>query len=69
VANSEIRNALKIVREAEEAVTEALAKSGLTQPQRDLLDEISDFLRDLDNFLVIMDLGKVLKNSSRSPGN
>jgi hypothetical protein len=58
MANTEIRNALKIVREAENAVTDALDKPDLTQKQRDLLDELSDSLRDLDTLLVMIDLNK-----------
>jgi septal ring factor EnvC (AmiA/AmiB activator) len=60
MANTEIRNALKSVREAEDAVTEALDQSGLTQSQRNFLNDLLDFLRDMDNHLVVIDLGKSL---------
>ncbi len=60
MANTEIRNTLKRIREAQNAVTSALDKSGLTQPQRDLLDELSDFFRDIDTTLVMTELNKSL---------
>ncbi|HBG07302.1 MAG: hypothetical protein A2075_15215 [Geobacteraceae bacterium GWC2_58_44] len=56
MANTEIRKTLQYVREAENEVTAALQQSGLTQSQRDLLDELADALRDLDNQLVLDDV-------------
>jgi hypothetical protein len=56
MANTEIRKTLQYVREAEDEVTALLRQSGLTQDQRDLLDELSDALRGLDTMLVFDDL-------------
>lgn len=56
MANTEIRKTLQYVREAETEVNAALQQSGLTQAQRDLLDELAEALRDLDNQLVLDDL-------------
>jgi flavin-binding protein dodecin len=58
MANTEIRKVLKHVREAEAAVAHELKQSGLTTPERKLLDQLSDSLRDLDNLLLIIDLNK-----------
>jgi hypothetical protein len=58
MANTEIRNALRCVRGAEDAVTAALDQSNLTQQQRNLLNNLLDLLRDIDNFLVEMDLSE-----------
>lgn len=56
MANTEKVKALKLVRQAEDAVTDALDISGLNKTQRKLLDELSDYLRDLDYFLVMSEL-------------
>jgi hypothetical protein len=58
MANTEIRNVLQQVREAENAVKEALDRPGLTQQERDLLTESFDALRDLDNTLVLADMSR-----------
>ncbi len=58
MANTEIRNALQYVRKAEEEILEVLKQPGLNQSERDLLDEVSDIMRDLDNLLVKIDLSK-----------
>ncbi len=60
MANTEIKNTLKRIRKAQNAVTNALDKSRLTQPQRDLLDELSDLFRDIDNTLLMTELNKSL---------
>ncbi len=69
MANTEIMSVLKRVRKAQDAVTDALDKSGLTQPQRNLLDELSDFLRDLDNtymnFKLKTGIDKLAKKSKK----
>ena len=56
MANTEILKALRLVRAAEDAVTAALNGSALKQPQRDVLDALSDVLRNLDSVLLTADL-------------
>ena len=56
MANTEKINVLKIVREAENIVTDTLKKTGLTNPQRGILDELSDTLREIDNLLLLNEL-------------
>ena len=56
MANTEVRETLQYVRDAESEITAALQQSGLTRIQRDLLDELGDALRDLDNQLALEDL-------------
>jgi hypothetical protein len=53
MAEIDIETTLHSVREAERSVTAALRQSGLTQNQRDLLDELAETLRDLDNQLAL----------------
>ncbi len=55
MANTEIRNALRLVHEAETAVREALNQP-LTERQLDDLTELFKLLVDLDDTLVIIDL-------------
>jgi hypothetical protein len=56
MANTDTKKLLKQVRDAETAVTKALDGTSLTQPQRDLLDDLTDALHDLDTFLLSLDL-------------
>ena len=53
MADTDIETTLHLVREAERSVTAALRQSGLTQTQRDQLDELAETLRDLDNQLAL----------------
>ena len=68
MANTEIRNALQILRQAEESVTDSLEQSGLTQEARDLLNEALDVLRDVDNLLVKIDLSQGAKDLEEKSG-
>jgi oligoribonuclease (3'-5' exoribonuclease) len=54
--NTEIRKALKNLRDAETVVRESLEGGGLTTAERDHLSEVMGTLTDLDNFLVLEDL-------------
>ena len=56
MANTERLNVLKQVREAENSVTDTLNKPGLTTPQRKILDDLSDTLREIDNLLLLNEL-------------
>lgn len=56
MANTEILNALKLVRTTEDAVTKALDRSGLKPDQREVLENLADVLNDLDTFLLTVDL-------------
>lgn len=56
MANTEIINALRYVRDAEDAIAKALDKSGLPEPKRNLLGDVADSLRELDDLLVTIDL-------------
>ena len=58
MANTEILKALRCVREAEDAVTEALGQPELTRPQKILLNKLSNFLGDLDYLLLRSNLNK-----------
>ncbi|HUU41724.1 MAG TPA: hypothetical protein VMW42_12365 [Desulfatiglandales bacterium] len=56
MANTERINALKQVHEAEDSVTNTLKKPGLTAPQRRILDELSDILKEIDKLLLLNEL-------------
>lgn len=56
MSNTEIREALDRIREAESQVTAALQQPGLTQSQRDLLFDLAEMLRDMDNRQVLEEL-------------
>ena len=56
MANTEIINALRCVRNAEDAVAKVLDKPGLPKSQRNLLGDVADSLRELDDLLVTIDL-------------
>jgi len=58
MAHTEIRNALQYVRDAESEVAKALDKSRLPKPQRELLGDVADSLRELDDLLVTIDLNE-----------
>jgi chromosome segregation ATPase len=58
MANTEIRTTLRYVREAENEVANALDKSGLPKQQRNLLGDVADSLRELDDLLVTIDLNE-----------
>jgi hypothetical protein len=69
MANTDITNALKCVREAEKNIADTLKQSGLSQPVRDFLDDGLDTLRDLDNLLMKADLDQsigVLKEKANA---
>jgi hypothetical protein len=60
MANTEVRKVLQLVREAENAVGDALDAGELTEAQRAVLDRTQDKLRELDNLLVLEDLTQSL---------
>lgn len=61
MANTEKINVLKQVREAENVVTDTLEKPGLTTPQRRILDDLSDILREIDNLLLLNELNESIE--------
>lgn len=56
MTQAQLESAIAGVREAQSEVTALLAESGFTSDQREVLDELSDSLRDLEACLVLADL-------------
>ncbi|NNG00502.1 MAG: hypothetical protein HKM93_14040 [Desulfobacteraceae bacterium] len=69
MADTEKTDPIKVVRDAEDAVTEALDGPGLTTTERTLLDDLSVCLRDLDTYLVMntlyTDIAKLTEKSTK----
>lgn len=56
MADTERHNAIQHVRTLQNDVTSALDNEMLTHNQRELLDEVSDHLRETESFLVMSEL-------------
>jgi hypothetical protein len=62
MANTEKLSILKQVREVESAQTHALAKPGLTQRQRNALNDLSVVLREIDNIILLNELNECIED-------
>jgi DNA mismatch repair ATPase MutS len=68
MANTEKVAILKQIREAETIVSDTLDKSGLTQAQRNMLNDLLDVLREIDNLVLLNELNEnigFLKDKSK----
>jgi methyl-accepting chemotaxis protein len=72
MANTEKIVILKQVREIEGTLTDALDKPGLTQGQRNALDDLSDVLQEIDKLILLNELNECiddLKSNSKKLKN
>lgn len=61
MANTEKVGILKQVRETQTETTEALSRSGLTQVQRDVLDDLRVVLTEIDNYVLLNELNDCIE--------